>query len=59
MPLSEVDVWESPPGSSQFTHVTLAPDLIDSCSGTYAKFLIMTTTVPAAGEEMGIRQSPV
>lgn len=47
------------PGSSQFTHVTLVPRLIDTCSGTYAKFRMKTTTVPAAGEEIGIRHSPL
>jgi hypothetical protein len=58
IPVSEVDVCESPPGSSQFTHVTLVPRLTDTWFGVYAKFLMNTTTVPAAGEEIGIRQSP-
>ena len=58
-PVSEVDVCESMPGSSQFTQVTLVPRLIDTCSGTYAKFRMKTTTVPAAGEEIGIRHSPL
>jgi hypothetical protein len=46
------------PGSSQLIHVTLVPRLIETCSGTYAKFRMKTTTVPAAGDEIGIRHSP-
>jgi hypothetical protein len=56
--VSDVDVCESVPGSSQFTHVTVVPRLIDTCCGTNAKFFMKTITVPTAGEEIGIRHSP-
>jgi hypothetical protein len=59
IPVLEVDVCESMPGSSQFTQVTLVPRLIETCAGTNAKFRMKTTTVPAAGEEIGIRHSPL
>ena len=57
-PISDVDVCESVPGSSQFTHVTVVPRLIDICFGTNAKFFMKTITVPTAGDETGIRHSP-
>jgi len=57
-PVSDVDVCESVPGLSQFTHVTVVPRLIDICCGTNAKFFMNTITVPTAGEEIGIRHSP-
>src|SRR6188474_903251 len=57
MPVSEVAVCASDPGSSQFTQVTLLPRLMVTCSGMNVKFRTRTTTVPAAA--FGTLQSPV
>lgn len=57
-PASDVLVWGSAVPSSQFTHVIFVPRFTVTLCGMKVKFRMKITTVPAAGEDVGMRQSP-